>query len=346
MRAHRPANVLAWVLASAAPALAQHAPKPTPTPPPRFAPLLPNEGLLHGRTWLGIAERLLTRAVDFLPSLIAAALVLALFLLASRLVNRFLRRMLRGPHVDPALADVVVPLVRYTVLALGFIMALSQAGFEVSSLVAGVGVAGLALGLAAQDTLGNLVAGFGILWDRPFRIGDRVTIADTYGEVVRIGLRSTRLRTNDQLDVILPNREVVNKVIVNHTLTPNLRVSVPFSIPYAESVGRVRQALLAAVKDHVRLRPDPPPQVVVKRLGESAVDLELRVWLADPHTERPTRWALLELTKETLDAAGVQSAYPRQILTVDRGSSPLPVVVAAGPSPADGAEARGPESEG
>lgn len=330
MRAPRATNLIASVLGSAAPVLAQAAPKATPTPTRPFAPLLPSTGLLRGETWLGIGERLLAKAVDFLPSLVAALLVLILFLLASRLVSRLLRRILRGPHVDPALAEVVVPLVRYTVFALGLIMALSQAGFEVGSLVAGVGVAGLALGLAAQDTLGNLVAGFGILWDRPFRIGDRVTIADTYGQVVRIGLRSTRLRTNDQLDVILPNREVVNKVIVNHTLTPNLRVSVPFSIAYRESVGRVREAMLAAVKDHPRLRADPPPQVVVKKLGESTVDLELRVWLTDPHTERPTRWALLELTKETLDAAGVESCYPRRILAVDRDSSPLPVIVAGG----------------
>ncbi|HEV8628800.1 MAG TPA: mechanosensitive ion channel [Thermoanaerobaculia bacterium] len=303
---------------------------PTATPVPHhIQPLLPSEGLFRGETWVALGERLLARTVDFLPSLLAAILVLAFFLLASRLAARLLDRALRRPHVDAALGQILPPLLRYTVLALGLIMALSQAGFQVGSLLAGVGVAGLAMGLAAQDTLGNLIAGFSLLWDRPFRIGDRVTIAATYGQVTQIGLRSTRLRTLDQLDVILPNREVVNKVIVNHTLTPNLRLGVPFSVAYREDVARVRATLLAAVAGNPRLREDPPAEVVVTALGDSAVALELRVWLVDPMTERPTLFALLELIKSALESAGIEIPFPQRDLHLDAASRRLEVTVAS-----------------
>jgi small conductance mechanosensitive channel len=305
---------------------------PTPTATPggtAFRPLLPDEGLLRGDTWLQLGERLLARTVEYVPSLVAAALVLAFFYLASRVVVRVLRGTLTHTHRDAALRDLVVPLARYTVLALGIIMALSQAGFQVGSLLAGVGVAGLAIGLAAQDTLGNMVAGFSILWDRPFRLGDRVTIAGHSGQVMHIGLRSTRLRTLSQLDVILPNKEVVNQVIVNHTLSPDLRLSVPLSIGYREDVRRAREVLVAAVAGDVRVRTQPPPEVVVTALGDSGVALELRVWLHDPQTERAALFALLETAKLALDEAGIEIPFPQRTLLVDPRSAPLRVVGAA-----------------
>jgi small conductance mechanosensitive channel len=282
-------------------------------------------GLLRGDTWVQLGERLLGRVVDYLPSLLASVLVLAFFFLASRLVVRLLHGMLVHTHRDAALRDLVVPLARYSVLALGIIMALSQAGLQVGSLLAGLGVVGIAVGLAAQDTLGNMVAGFSILWDRPFRLGDRVTIAGHCGQVTHIGLRSTRLRTLGQLDVILPNKEVVNQVIVNHTLSPELRLSVPLSIGYREDTRRAREVLVAAVAADPRVRAEPPPEVVVTALADSGVNLEIRVWLHDPQVERAALFALLEAAKIALDQAGIEIPFPQRTLQVDPRSAPLRV---------------------
>jgi small conductance mechanosensitive channel len=346
MRRRRLFALLALLAAVAVPVAGQPQATPTPAASPRIRPLLPQEGLLQGHTWLAMGERLLAKTVDFLPALLAAILVFVLFLVASRLLVRLLGRMLRGPHVDPALAEVVVPLARYTVLAFGIIMALSQAGFQVASLLAGVGVAGLALGLAAQDTLGNLVAGFSLLWDRPFRLGDRVTIAGTYGSVVGIGLRSTRLRTLDRLDVILPNREVVNQIIVNHTLTPELRLAIPFGVPYREEIARVRAVVLRAVEGEPRVRREPAPEVVVTALGDSGVSLALRVWLADATTERGSLFALLELVKNALDAAAIETSAPQRVLQIDRESPPLRVEIAGGAAGAPAEDAAPGEGRG
>jgi small conductance mechanosensitive channel len=310
---------------------------PAPTPASReLQPMLPESGLLRGETWLALGERLLTRTVDYLPSLVTALVVLGLFLLASRLAGRVLRRVLGGSHVDPGLRDILVPLVRYAVLALGIIMALSQAGFAVGSLLAGVGVIGLAVGLAAQDTLGNVIAGFSILWDRPFRIGDRVTIAGTYGLVTRIGLRSTRMRTVEHTDVVIPNRSVIDQMIVNHTATPGLRLSVPLSIGYGEDTREARRVLLAAVADHPRIVAEPPPEVVVTRLGESGVEIELRLWLRDPQAERASLFAVLEVAKIALDEAGIEIPFPQRTVRLDPQSAPLRLEGAPPPPPRDG----------
>jgi small conductance mechanosensitive channel len=294
---------------------------------PTIRPLLPDQGLFDASTWVGLGRHLLTQIVENLPTLAAAVLVLIFFLLLSRLATRLLTRMLHRPHVDPALFDVIVPLARYLIVGIGVIMALAQANFQVGSLLAGFGIAGLALGLAAQDTLGNLVAGFTLLWDRPFRLGDRVTVADTYGEVVQIGLRSTRLRTNDKLLVILPNRDVVSKMIVNHTLTPSLRIAAPFLVDYRENVARVREVVLAAVSGHPGLREDLPVEVVVKELGAAGMQLELRGWLVDSQKERSTRWSLLEIVKTALDGAKIQTPQAQSFVRLDRESPPLRVSV-------------------
>jgi small conductance mechanosensitive channel len=330
MAVRRPLALLA-LASTAALMLAREAlaqvPAPAERPRPTIHPLLPEQGLFSAATWVALGRRLLTQIVENLPTLAAAVLVLLFFLLLSRLVVRVLTRMLHRPHVDPALRDVVIPLARYLIVGVGVIMALAQANFQVGSLLAGFGIAGLALGLAAQDTLGNLIAGFTLLWDRPFRLGDRVTVADTYGEVVQIGLRSTRLRTNDKLLVILPNRDVVSKMIVNHTLTPSLRIAAPFPVDYREKVERVRDVVLAAVTGHPGLREDLPIEVVVKELGATGMQLELRAWLVDSQKERSTRWALLEIVKGALDKAKIQPPQAQSFVRLDRESPPLRVAV-------------------
>jgi small conductance mechanosensitive channel len=182
-----------------------------------------------------------------------------------------------------------------------------------------VGIIGLALGLAAQDSLGNLVAGLTILWDRPFRIGDNVTVAETFGRVQEIGLRSTRIRTVEQLDAILPNKEIINQKIINHTLNPMMRLGIPVGIAYREDTREARRVLLAAVKGHELLLDKPEPQVVVTALADSSVNLELRVWLRDPYTEREATFAMIEAAKIALDEAGIEIPFPQRTLHLPEG---------------------------
>lgn len=272
------------------------------------------EEVLDPEAWPELGRRFVERVVEWLPSLFAALVVLVLFWVLNRLVAGLLRRVMARTRADPAAQDIAARLTKYAILGLGLVMAVNQLGINVASILAGVGILGLALGLAAQDSLGNLVAGLTILWDRPFRIGDHVTVAGTFGKVQEIGLRTTRIRTVEQLDTILPNKEIINEKIVNHTLNPLMRLGIPLSVAYKEDTREARRVLLEAVAGHELILEKPEPQVVVTALADSGVELELRVWLRDPYTEREATFAMIEAAKIALDEAGIEIPFPQRTL--------------------------------
>lgn len=269
---------------------------------------------LDVKAWKQLGEGVRDKAVDLFPNLLVALLVLLVFFAFYLVAAALLRRVLGRSKADPALQFVILRLMRYVVLGLALITAASQLGLQVTTLLAGVSVLGLAVGLAAQETLANLIAGFTILWDRPFRTGDRVTIAETYGTVLHVGLRSTKIRTLAQNDAILPNKDVINHMIINHTQHPQLRLSVPLGIAYKEDTREARKVLLAAVEGHPMLAEEPKPDLVVTALADSSVNLELRVWIKEAHKERDVLWAMIEVSKIALDEAGIEIPFPQRTL--------------------------------
>lgn len=261
-----------------------------------------------------VGEELLDRFLLHLPGVLTGVIVFLLFWALARLASRLVRRLAERARSDEALRDLLVPLTRFAVLAIGLLMALDQMGFEVRSLLAGLGIAGLAVGLAAQETMANVFSGFAILWDHPFRIGNIVTMAGHQGQVTEIGLRSTRLRTFDQREIILPNKDVVQQPIVNHSRSSTMRVDAAMPVPYGVSVERVREVLVAAAKQGMPVLEHPEPQVVVTALGEFAVTVELRVWVADPMAPKSSRFELLEVAKRALEGAGIETPVPQRVV--------------------------------
>lgn len=265
-------------------------------------------------------QEVLTDLVDrffrHLPGALTGVIVFLFFWLLSRFATRLVRRLAERARSDEALRELLVPLTRFAVLAIGVLMALDQMGFEVRSLIAGLGIAGLAVGLAAQETMANIFAGFAILWDRPFRLGDTVTIAGNQGQVSEIGLRSTRIRTFDQREVILPNKEVIQQPIVNHSTAPAMRIDAGVQVAYGVPVQRVREVLIAAAREGLPVLDSPEPQVIVTALGDSGVSIEIRVWVADPLAPASSRNRLLEVTKQALEKAGIEIPFPHRVLRV------------------------------
>ncbi len=267
-----------------------------------------------------IARALRARIEQELPillaELVAALVVFAFFYLLQRALVRLLRGVLERTHADAAVSSLGIKLTRYVLLGVGLLAALQQLGVQVTSLLAGVGIAGLAVGLAAQDTIANLIAGFTLLLEKPFRIGDHVTIAGTFGQIVEIGLRSTRLRTVDMRDAFLPNKEIITQLIVNHSMTPRLRLDLPVGVSYAADLDRVREVLIAQTEGHPMIMDEPAPQAVVVALGESSVNLELRFWLRSGRDESGVRFEILEKVKRALDAAGIEIPFPQRVVRV------------------------------
>jgi len=183
-------------------------------------------------------EKVLQRVLAFLPSLVAAVLIMAAFLVLFRLSRRPLAALLARAGLHEKLVQLLVEsLYRYALMAIGLVMAAAQVGINVATAVAGLGVVGIAVGFAAQDTLANLIAGIVVFIDKPFIVGDWITVADQFGKVADITLRSTRIRTPQNSYVVIPNKQIIDVVLENHTKHGELRVDVPVGIAYKETVA-------------------------------------------------------------------------------------------------------------
>ena len=253
------------------------------------------------------------------PRIVAALVVLLAFWLLLRLTQPAFRATLRRAHFDPALSSLLVDgLYRGVLLILALVMAASQLGFNVSALLAGVGVASIALGFAAQETVANMIAGFLIFWDRPFIIGNFITTQELYGEVHEITLRTTRIRTQDNTYVVIPNKQIIGDTLVNHSMLGETRVSILLAIAYKQRIAEARTVLLGAVRGVEGVMAQPAPDVTVRSLGDSSVNLEVGVWISDASLERPIAARLLEICKAALDDAAIQIPFPHRQLILEQ----------------------------
>lgn len=243
------------------------------------------------------------------------------------------------PRADTALDDTALPLlnkiVRFMVVGAGVLMALEYLGIDVTPLLAGAGVAGLAVSLAARDTLSNVIAGILLILDRPFQIGDRIEMwnapAETgsWGDVVEIGLRATKIRNPDNIIVVVPNNEIMRRDIVNYTASGlDIRLRIPLGISYDADTELAKRLILEIARDAPGVKEDPAPKVIVRSFGESSVNLELRVWISDARRRRDIADEITGRVKDAFDRHGVEIPYPKRDIYVrtagDEGPSEGP----------------------
>jgi len=268
-------------------------------------------------TWAD-PDQVANMLVAFAPKLVAAILIYLLFWVGLRLTQRPIRAGLqRAGFADALIRLIVDSLYKGAVLLLGIVMAASQLGINVGAALAGIGVVGVAVGFAAQETLANMIAGFLIFWDHPFKIGDYITAHGLYGEVTAITMRTTRIRTMENTYVVIPNSQIIGEVLVNHSMYGETRVNVPIGIAYKEQIVQAREVLLAAVAGLEGVMAEPAPTVVVSELDNSRVNLLVRVWIDDACDERPVFHRVMEASKVALDRAGIEIPFPHLQLFVD-----------------------------
>lgn len=178
---------------------------------------------------------------------------------------------------------------RLLLVTISLIMVLSLYNVNVTALVAALGVGGLAISLAAQDTLSNVISGIMIMLDQPFRVGDRIEIPkmSTWGDVVDIGLRSTRIRTRDNRLVIVPNNTISTDQVINYTYPdPRYRIQIEIAIAYEQDIERVRQIIIDSVRQVEGVLVEKPVDALVVSMGEYAMTFRVRWWI---HSYRDTR---------------------------------------------------------
>lgn len=256
------------------------------------------------------AELFVNSMMTFLPDLLAALAILLVFWLVYRVTRKPLWLVLQRAGFHENLIKLLIEnIYKFILIFLSIIMAGGQVGINIGAMLAGFGVAGIAIGFAAQDSLANTIAGFLIFWDKPFEVGDWITVADQYGQVTNITLRSTRIRTNNNTYVVIPNKNVIDTVLVNHTKHGATRIEVPVGIAYKESIPKARQVILRKMEEIEDVLKEPAPDVVVEQLGSSSVDMFVRVWIDDAKNEKPVYYRVMEASKLALDKAGIEIPY-------------------------------------
>ena len=247
----------------------------------------------------------------------AVALLVGGYLLA-RLTARAIRTRLE--HVrgfDQTLTPIMAQTANYAIIIITIVLVLSNFGIETTSIIAVLGAAGLAIGLALQGTLQNVAAGIMLLIIRPFRRGDYIEAGSAQGTVEEIGLFMTRLRTAQGLFVAVPNSMIWSNMITNYSRLPTRRLDLQIGISYDADLHEAREVILNLLKADERVHQTPAPLVVVRALGESSVDLELRVW-----TNRQDYWDFtFDITRDVklaLDKAGISIPYPHRQIVISK----------------------------
>ncbi|HEV2395074.1 MAG TPA: mechanosensitive ion channel domain-containing protein [Verrucomicrobiae bacterium] len=209
--------------------------------------------------------------------IIGALIILTAGVLVARWVGRAVDGWLIKKQIEPPIRMLTVRVVRLLVFGLAVVLALDKCGVPIAPMVAGIGVAGVGIGLATQHVLSNLVAGLTIIFTKPFRVGEYVELLDVNGQVVSVQLFSTTLIHADQSRVVIPNRKIVGEILHNYGMNRqlDLSVGVAYGTDISEALAVVRQVLAA----NPRVLKQPAPIVGVTLLGDSSVDIAVKPWV-------------------------------------------------------------------
>ncbi|MGB5991221.1 MAG: mechanosensitive ion channel family protein [Desulfobacterales bacterium] len=230
--------------------------------------------------------------------------------------------------VDDIIFDLINKFSGAIIYATAIVLALDILGVNVMPFIAGAGVAGIAIGFAAKDTLSNLIAGVLLIIDRPFEVGDRIEVwsapagSASWGDVIDIGLRATKIKTTDNIVIIIPNNEIMKRDIVNYTIiSTNIRVRINVGIAYDANIEKAKELILNVAESVSWISKTPAPKVVVRSFGESSVDLQLRVWIDDARKRMDTISHVTDKIKTAFDEHGIEIPYPKRDITITHRSA-------------------------
>lgn len=253
------------------------------------------------------------KLIDFLPNMIGSILMLLIGLWIIKIINRFIKKFFDKKEYDPTLENFIASLISWGLKIVLFVLVITQLGVESASLVAIIGAAGLAIGLALQGSLANFAGGVLILLIKPFRVGDWISAQGVEGTVKEISIFNTKVNTFGNQLAIIPNGKLSNDNIINYTEEGIRREKLTFGISYADDIKLAKEILLNLVTEQetVLKLEDKMPLVAVGELGESSVNLTLRYWVANDDFWE-LRWLILEEGKARLEAAGITIPFPQR----------------------------------
>ena len=235
----------------------------------------------------------------------------------SKLIGKLIGNVLKRTNLDAMLINFVLSIVQVLLTLVVVVAALGQLGVDTTSLIALVGAAGLAVGLALQDSLKNFAAGVLLIVFRPFKEGDFVEVAGISGVAEQVTIFNTVMRTGDNREVIVPNGAIYSDIITNYNRRPTRRVDMVFGIGYDDDLKKAKELLIEIVKADPRVLAEPEPVVAVSALADSSVNFIVRPWVNTPDYWA-AYWAITEQVKLRFDEAGIGIPFPQMDVHIKR----------------------------
>jgi len=257
-------------------------------------------------------------------SFVVGIIILLIFVFLSKGLRKIVKTKLFPKYkLDEGIQLVILRVTHYLLVGLGIIVAVQSIGLNLTSLAVVFGLLSVGIGFGLQHVASNFISGLIILFERPIKIGDRITIGDVLGDVENISLRATLIRTVDNISIIVPNSEFITSRVINWShRDPKVRIHIPVGVAYGSDVPLVVKSLLEAARNHPEVMKDPPPKVWFSEFGDSSLNFELLVWTLDPKKRPDVISELNRAIDEAFRKNKVEIPFPQRDLHI-RSSVPI-----------------------
>ncbi len=262
-----------------------------------------------------VMQEIITVLTSYGLDVLGAVVILIIGNIISKRVPKTVANVLNKRDVDQTVVNFLGSMTRMLILTFTLLLVLAQFGVQTASLIAVLGAAGLAIGLALQGTLSNVAGGVMLLFFRPFRIGDFVEAGGHAGTVRSLNLFTTELSTGDNVQIILPNSSVWGGAIKNYSFHKTRRVDLVMGIAYEDDMDKAKSVMQALIAADPRAHKDPAPVIAVSELADSSVNFVVRIW-CDSGDYWPLKFDITKGMKEAFDKEGISIPYPQQVVHV------------------------------
>lgn len=268
----------------------------------------------HAGTWLVRNQALL---LSYAVNIVAAIAIIIVGMIVARLMSNAVNRVMRARQIDATVADFLSAMLRYAIIAFTLIAALGRVGVQTASVIAVLGAAGLAVGLALQGSLSNLAAGVLLVMFRPFRAGEYVDLGGVAGTVLNVQIFSTTMRTVDGKIVVIPNGKIIAGNIINFSREPVRRNEFIIGVAYDSDIDKVKQLLTHIIESDERIIKDREMTVRLNELAPSSMNFVVRTWSKSSDLQN-VYWDVLERVKREFDANGISFPFPQMDVNFKR----------------------------
>lgn len=284
-----------------------------------------SDGLV-ARVWFYITQRFtFGRITVSISSIIVGVLALTVTILIARYSSTFIeRRLARRQHIDPGLRYTLATLIRYVVIIVGSLVAVKQAfELDLTSIAVIFTALSVGIGFGLQYLAADIASGFILLFERPIRVGDRITLGEDEGDVQSIKLRTTVVKTNDQIAIIVPNSKLVSQLVINWSYgDPRARIVSEVGVAYDSDIDLVTDTLVEAAKGVENVLATPPPRVQFMKFGEYSLDFRLLVWTSQPRRQVQIRSDINYRIARLFRERSIKIPYPTQQFLLEGASLP------------------------